>query len=78
MPWEALSSDGVKNPLAVIQLGVDYLSKTLRGNNDAAETVGDMDDAVKRADTVIKGLLEFSRQEKPEMASLDINKVLDE
>jgi signal transduction histidine kinase len=68
----------VKNPLAVIQLGVDYLSKTLRGNNDAAETVGDMDDAVKRADTVIKGLLEFSRPAKPEMAALDINKVLEE
>ncbi len=68
----------VKNPLAVIQLGVDYLSKTLRGDNDAAETVGDMDDAVKRADTVIKGLLEFSRPAKPEMSVLDINKVLEE
>jgi signal transduction histidine kinase len=68
----------VKNPLAVIQLGVDYLSKTLRGNNDAAETIGDMDDAVKRADTVIKGLLEFSRPAKPEMAPLDLKNVLEE
>jgi signal transduction histidine kinase len=68
----------VKNPLAVIQLGVDYLSKVLRGNNDATETVSDMGDAVKRADTVIKGLLEFSRPTKPEMAPLDLNNVLEE
>ncbi len=68
----------VKNPLAVIQLGVDYLSKILRGNNDATETVSDMDDAVKRADTVIKGLLEFSRPTKPEMKTLDLNNVLEE
>ena len=68
----------VKNPLAVIQLGVDYLSKTLRGNKDATESVHDMGDAVKRADTVIKGLLEFSRPAKPKMETLDINKVLEE
>ena len=68
----------VKNPLAVIQLGVDYLSKTMRGNKDATESVHDMGDAVKRADTVIKGLLEFSRPAKPEMAPLDLNNVLEE
>jgi signal transduction histidine kinase len=68
----------VKNPLAVIQLGVDYLSKTLRGNKDAIESVHDMDDAVKRADTVIKGLLEFSRPAKPEMKTLDLSNVLEE
>jgi signal transduction histidine kinase len=68
----------VKNPLAVIQLGVDFLSKTLRGKNDATETLRDMGDAVKRADTVIKGLLEFSRPTKPEMKTLDLNNVLEE
>lgn len=68
----------VKNPLAVIQLGIDYLSKTLRGNKDATETVDDMDDAVRRADTVIKGLLEFSRPTQLNIATLDINNVLEE
>ena len=68
----------VKNPLAVIQLGVDYLSKTLRGNKDATESVHDMGDAVKRADTVIKGLLEFSRPAKPKMETLGLNNVLEE
>ena len=68
----------VKNPLAVIQLGVDYLSQTLRENKDVTETVGDMDDAVKRADTVIKGLLEFSRPTELEIKILNLNTVLEE
>jgi signal transduction histidine kinase len=68
----------VKNPLAVIQLGIDYLSQTLKGNKDVTETVGDMDDAVKRADTVIKGLLEFSRPTELEIKTININKVLEE
>ncbi len=68
----------VKNPLAVVQLGIDYLSKTLRGNKDVTETVNDMDDAVRRADTVIKGLLEFSRPTQLNTATLDINNVLEE
>ena len=68
----------VKNPLAVIQLGIDYLSQTLKGNKDVTETVGDMDDAVKRADTVIKGLLEFSRPTELEIKTLNLNTVLEE
>jgi signal transduction histidine kinase len=68
----------VKNPLAVIQLGVDYLSQTLKGNKDVTETVDDMDDAVKRADTVIKGLLEFSRPTELEIKTLSLNTVLEE
>ena len=68
----------VKNPLAVIQLGIDYLSQTFKGNKDVTETVGDMDDAVKRADTVIKGLLEFSRPTELEIKTLNLNTVLEE
>ncbi len=68
----------VKNPLAVIQLGIDYLSQTQKGNKDVTETVVDMDDAVKRADTVIKGLLEFSRPTKLEIKTMNVNEVLEE
>jgi signal transduction histidine kinase len=68
----------VKNPLAVIQLGIDYLSQILRENKDVTETVGDMDDAVKRADTVVKGLLEFSRPTELEIKTININEVLEE
>jgi signal transduction histidine kinase len=70
----------VKNPLAVIQLGVDYLTRTAKdtANRDYIETVQDMEDAVKRADFVIKGLLNFSRSEQLSLVPLDLNTVIEE
>jgi signal transduction histidine kinase len=68
----------VKNPLAVIQLGVDYLTNAVKGDKGLEETVQDMADAVKRADTVIKGLLDFSRSEQLTLAPGDLNAILEE
>jgi len=70
----------VKNPLAVIQLGVDYLTSTNKesANRDTIETIQEMADAVQRADTVIKGLLNFSRSEKLALALMDLNLVIEE
>ena len=70
----------VKNPLAIIQLGVDYLTGALKdaAKPDCDETVQDMADAVRRADTVIKGLLDFSRSEQLSLAPLDLNAVVEE
>ncbi len=68
----------VKNPLAVIQLGVDYLTTTVQGDAGIKETIRDMEDAVKRADTVIKGLLNFSRSEQLTLAPGDVNAILEE
>ena len=51
----------VKNPLAIIQLDVDYLTNTLtNGDENIPIILQDINNAVKRADTVIKGLLNFS------------------
>jgi signal transduction histidine kinase len=70
----------VKNPLAVIQLGVDYLTSTTKADasRDTVETVQEMADAVQRADTVIKGLLNFSRAEKLALVPMDLNSVIEE
>ncbi|HVU27436.1 MAG TPA: ATP-binding protein [Verrucomicrobiae bacterium] len=70
----------VKNPLAVIQLGVDYLknTRTENTNEDTVETVQLMGDAVQRADTVIKGLLNFSRSEPLVLVPLDLNVVIED
>ena len=68
----------VKNPLAVIQLGVDYMTQAGKGDAGLAETVQDMGDAIQRADTVIKGLLDFSRSEKLTLAPEDVNALLEE
>ncbi len=70
----------VKNPLAIIQLGVDYLTGALKGaaSPDCMETVQEMGDATQRADTVIKGLLDFSRSEQLGLVPLDLNSVIEE
>ncbi len=68
----------VKNPLATIQLGIDYVSGKIGGDDDTAEVVADMDSAVKRADAVIRGLLDFSRSEKLDLAPMDLNAVIED
>ncbi len=66
----------VKNPLAIIQMGVDYLSAEVSSEGEASLVIKDMDDAVQRADGVIKGLLDFSREKKLAMRRTDLNEVL--
>jgi signal transduction histidine kinase len=68
----------VKNPLAVIQLGTDFLAGQLKDNRLWHETVMDMADAVQRADRVIKGLLDFSRSEQLELQPGTIDSVIDD
>jgi len=68
----------VKNPLAIIQLGVDFLAGELKDNRVWHETVIDMEDAVQRADRVIKGMLDFSRSEQLELQETDLHSVIDD
>lgn len=67
----------VKNPLAIIQMGVDYLSSETGQDEVTGEVIGDIDDAVRRADTVIRGLLDFSRDKQLERTLGNINAVID-
>ena len=50
----------VKNPLAIITMGIDYLEGQDSGDPNATETLHEMRAAVQRADGVIRGLLDFS------------------
>lgn len=51
----------VKNPLAIIQLDVDYLAKNLTHTDENIPLIlEDIHNAVLRADSVVKGLLNFS------------------
>ena len=67
----------VKNPLAIIQMGVDFLSQETKENDVAGEVIQDIDDAVHRADTVIRGLLDFSRDEKLNRTPANINTIIE-
>jgi len=67
----------VKNPLAIIQMGSDFLSHEIKDNEVAGDVIKDIDDAVYRADKVIRGLLDFSRDEKLNRKPLNINKIIE-
>jgi PAS domain S-box-containing protein len=51
----------VKNPLGILGMGVEYLAKNLQTpDENIALILTDMSDAIKRADAIIMGLLDFS------------------
>ena len=65
----------VKNPLAILQMSIDYLKG--EDNDETVSTIlDDMQDAVERADSVIKGLLDFSREKELQMQRDNINTVI--
>lgn len=68
----------VKNPLAVIQLGVDYLNKKSFDNENIKEVLHEMDDAISRADSVIKELVNFSASNALTLERLDVNQLIDD
>ena len=68
----------VKNPLAVITMGVEYLTQQPLGEDTNVPMVlKDMSDAVKRADNVIRGLLDFSAPSRLELKPDDLNEVIE-
>ncbi|MEA3189225.1 MAG: hypothetical protein QOD99_3055 [Chthoniobacter sp.] len=67
----------VKNPLAIITMGVDYLGQqNFSDDSNVPMILKDMSDAVQRADDVIKGLLDFSAPRKLEVSEEDLNAVI--
>jgi len=51
----------VKNPLAILGMGIDYMTKNLASpDTNVGLILNDMTDALKRADAIILGLLDFS------------------
>ena len=70
----------VKNPLHIIQQALAYLSRAPLPADDGnvALVLGKMDNAVKRADRVIKGLLDFSAPSAIDLTPADLNPVVEE
>jgi signal transduction histidine kinase len=66
----------VKNPLAIIQMGADFLTAESGEDETVKGVLTDIDEAVSRADFVVKGLLDFSRDEKLELVPGAVNEVL--
>ncbi|MBT7953367.1 MAG: hypothetical protein HN764_17200 [Gammaproteobacteria bacterium] len=68
----------VKNPLAVIQLGINYLQKTLQKDEGIDGVIQDMDNAVHRADSVIKELVDFSASKQLKLEKQEPNQIIEE
>jgi len=68
----------VKNPLAVLQQGVDYLSKKLdKPEEDILFALKAMGDAASRANIIIRGLTDFSRVSEMKVNPEDLNTLIE-
>ncbi|MBI2870668.1 MAG: PAS domain-containing protein [Candidatus Omnitrophica bacterium] len=68
----------VKNPLSVIRMGADFLAKRIgEGDPDARQVIEDISDAVRKADTVIRGILDFSSLSAVSLKQDDLHAVLE-
>src|SRR5258708_1206642 len=68
----------VKNPLAVLKLGIQYLGESpLAGEELAALVLKDMKDAVERGNLVISDLLDFSSARALTMREESINDLIE-
>ncbi len=67
----------VKNPLAQILLAADFLRDSLPADDDALQTVlGDIRQAVLRADKIIRGMLDFSAPNELRLRLQNINETV--
>jgi PAS domain S-box-containing protein len=80
----------VKNPLAILLMGLDYLKgacgrglggeaedRAPAGDDDTVGTViGAMRDAVERADTIVRGLVDFSANRQLNLVAQDVEGVI--
>lgn len=68
----------VRNPLAIILQGVNYLEASLPvKGDDISEVLGMLNDSVKRADRIIAALLDFSRVTKLNLQPEDAGAIVD-
>jgi PAS domain S-box-containing protein len=64
----------VQNPLQILLMSLDYLSQQMPARDAVMEGVlTEMRTATKRADTIVRGLLDFSRSDDLELEAQDLN-----
>jgi len=69
----------VKNPLGILRMGVDYLSKNLQATDENVGLIlDDMAEAIKRADGIILGLLDFSVPHALDAEPQDLNRIIED
>lgn len=66
----------VKNPLAVVTLGMDFLKQQLADSKDLVEVLDDMQTAANKANDVIFELLDYSSPHEVSMVPMDIGHLI--
>jgi PAS domain S-box-containing protein len=67
----------VKNPLAVLQMGIGFLTKEIPGDNPSALTVlKEMGEAVDRADGVVSDLLAFAAPKELDLEDAELEPLI--
>ena len=69
----------VKNPLMIIQQGVDFLAKKISTNDKEVHlALRHLESAISRADHIIRDLLDFASVARLHVKKADVNEVLEE
>jgi len=68
----------IKNPLAIILQGVNFLQTAIKDNSLLLDVVERLNSAVLRADIIVKGLLSYSRQNPLELTKQNVPALIDE
>jgi PAS domain S-box-containing protein len=69
----------VKNPLAILMMGVNYLTKKLgNAEENIQQVLREMREAIDRADGITRGLLDFSASRQLAIKPEDFNTIIDE
>ena len=67
----------VKNPLALLLLGINYLSSGVDPNDpNVAEILDEMTQAITRADRIVRGLVNFSSENQLQLCPIDLRALL--
>jgi signal transduction histidine kinase len=68
----------VKNPLAMILMGIEYLKDGIDPNDpNVPKILASMEDAVHRADKIVRGLLDFSSDRQLGLVDADVNALVE-
>ena len=69
----------VRNPLGILRMGVDYLAQHLHSSDENVSLIlSDMTEAIKRADGIILGLLDFSAPHALDTQADDLSAVIEQ
>lgn len=66
----------VKNPLAIISMGLEYLDEACQSGKLDGDVFRAMNDAVIRADSIVRGLVDFSADRELDVAPQSLNSMI--